>query len=147
MLLSEFSFGRFHGGEATNEYVTRYRRSDVPPLEALGPLDLFPSQPALGDITPPFTWENPWPFGDRAGVYFVYSASFDLLYVGSSQRLGARLSYHFTAGHECVIWETWSQPPRYIINVAVPVDMPFEAPALELYLIRTLQPPDNTHGK
>ena len=46
-----------------------------------------------------------------------------------------------------MILENWSSRPRYVINVAVPADMAFEAAALETFLIYELQPSDNTHGK
>jgi hypothetical protein len=41
----------------------------------------------------------------------------------------------------------WSQPPRFFYAVAVPEQMPFEAPALEEFLIGRLQPPDNSVGR
>lgn len=147
--MSKFSFEPFPGGESITEYVTRYRRPDVPPFETAPPLDLFPSQPGPVGFAPKLTWKDPWPLHDRAGVYLVYSASFKLLYVGTSQYLASRLSAHFpgTADKECVIWEKWTEPPRYVINVAVPREMPFEAPALEAFLIRALRPPDNVMGK
>ena len=147
--MSQFSFESSPGGDAVTKYMTRYRHSDVPPFEVAAPLDLFPSQTVPAGFTPQLTWEHPWPFGDRAGVYFVYSASFDLLYVGTAQYLGARLSQHFIRNgeKECVIREKWSQQPRFVINIAVPTDMAFEAAALEGFLIGELQPPDNVKGK
>ena len=146
--MTQFSFSPFRGGEAVTEYATRYRRSDVPPLEAGTPLDLFPSEPAPADFIQQLTWEHPWPFGDRAGVYLIYSEAFELLYVGKAQHLGSRLYTYFRAGDACVVQhEFWPQRPRFVINIAVPADMPFEAPALEAYLIRALQPVCNVSGK
>src|SRR5688572_20785944 len=112
--MSQFSFESSPGGKALAKYVSRYRRSDLPPFGVAAPLDLFPSQPVPAGYTPPLTWEHPWPFGDRAGVYFIYSALFDLLYVGKAQYLGARLSQHFGSGKVCVIRERWTQPPRFV---------------------------------
>jgi len=146
--MSQFSFDPFPGGEAVTDYATRYRRTDVPPLEVAPPLDLFPSQPTTGNYTPQFTWADPWPFGDRAGVYLIYSASFDLSYVGTAQRLSSRLSQHFYGRDCCVFHENFGpQSPRFVINIAVPVNMRFEAPALEAYLIEKLKPVGNVKGK
>jgi len=147
--MSQFSFEPFPGGDAVTKYVTRYRRSDLPALEASPPLDLFPLQPVPAGFTPQLAWEHPWPLRDHAGVYLVYSVSFVLLYIGTAQCLGARLSQHFIGNgeKECIIREKWSQQPRFVINVAVPRDMPFEALALEGFLIGELQPPDNVKGK
>ena len=139
---------QFRGGDAVTEYEDRYRRSDVPPLEVAPPLDLFPSLPTLDGFTPPLRWEHPWPFGDRAGVYLVYSNSFDLIYVGKAQRLTSRLYDYFGEGDVCEVrHNNWPQPPRFVINIAVPSNMTFEAPALEAYLIRELQPIRNISGK
>jgi len=138
MTINQFSFESSPSGVAVTKYVTLYRRSGLPEFEVSKPLDLFPSTPPTG----------PWPYPVRAGVYLIYSASFDLLYVGKAQYLGERLSQHFGSGEICVIRGKWThQPPRYVINIAVPTDMPFEAPALEAFLIGELQPSDNSYGK
>ncbi|MGO9246549.1 MAG: GIY-YIG nuclease family protein [Verrucomicrobiia bacterium] len=153
--MSQFSFKPFPGDDAVTvtkavtRYETRYRRSDVPPLEFAGPLDLFPSQAVPAGVTPESTWKQPWPFIDRAGVYLVYSVSLKLLYVGTAQHLGARLSQHFIGNgeEECIIREKWNQQPRFVFNIAVPRDMPFEASGLEAFLIGELQPLENVKGK
>ena len=146
--MSQFSFDPFPGGEAITDYVTHFRRTDVPPLEVAPPLDLFPSQPTTSSYTPQLTWADPWHFGDRAGVYLIYSASFDLIYVGTASRLSSRLSQHFYGRDGCVFHENFGpQPPRFVINIAVPVNMRFEALALEAYLIEKLKPVGNLKGK
>jgi hypothetical protein len=63
-----------------------------------------------------------------------------------NRSLGYRLWEHFGGGPDCVLKQNWSQSPRFAINIAVPADMPFEAPALEEYLIRKLKPSGNTCG-
>ena len=132
------------------EYLLRYRRSDLPPLEISAPFDLFPSQPLPPGISPQWTWVDCWPFSERAGVYLIYSDTFELLYIGKASTnrcLGQRLWDHFGAGDTCILKEFWPHPPRFVVNIAVPVELSFEAPALEEYLIRKLQPLTNTVGR
>lgn len=146
--MSRFLPERFPGEDAIAMYASRYRRSDVGALEVRGPLDLFPSEPSPAYVSSALSWEHPWPLGERAGVYLIYSDLLDLLYIGKAQPLGARLSQHFGAGRACVPRENfWTKRPRFVINIAVPLDMPFEAPALEAYLIDALGPPYNVYGK
>jgi hypothetical protein len=138
------------GGDALAEYVSRYRRADLPPLEVGMPLDLFPALPIPAGISPQLTWKNPWPFGDRAGVYLIYSDSFELLYIGKAsmnRSLGYRLYDYFGGGPTCILKsDSWKQAPRFVVNIAVPTEMPFEAPALEEFLIRKLNPSTNVCG-
>ena len=44
--------------------------------------------------------------------------------------------------------DKWSKDPRYLITIAVPAGMAFEAPAVEEYLITRYANdlPDNTQG-
>lgn len=149
--MDQRSFGPLTGYDAVTEFASRHRHSGFPPLEASGPLDLFPSLPLPAGITPQGRWTDPqWPFTERAGVYLIYSESFELLYIGKSsmkQCLGKRLWRHFGGGETCVPNDVWPQTPRFVVNIAVPDEMPFEAPALEEYLIKKLQPLLNTVGR
>jgi hypothetical protein len=149
--MDEHSFGPLAGYDAVSEFTSRHRHSDFPPLEASGPFDLFPSLPLPAGITPQGRWTDPqWPFAERAGVYLIYSESFELLYIGKSsmnQCLGKRLWRHFGGGEICAPKDAWPQAPRFVVNIAVPEEMPFEAPALEEYLIKKLQPSLNTVGR
>ena len=148
--MNDQTFGPLPGDDSVTEYISKHRNPNLPALDISAPLDLFPSLPLPPGITPRFTWADNWPFSERAGVYFVYSESFDLLYIGKSsnnQCLGKRLYCWFGGGDTCVPVGTWSQPPRFVVTIAVPDESPFEAPSLEEYLVRKLQPPDNTHGK
>jgi hypothetical protein len=81
--MSEHSFGPFIGGDALSEYVSRYRRFDLPPLEVSEPFDLYPSLPTPANFSPQLTWANPWPFGNRAGVYMIHNERLELLYIGN----------------------------------------------------------------
>lgn len=74
-----------------------------------------------------------------------------VIYVGKASAdswIGARLAKYFQydANGRCrFIHAEWC--PRYVVTVAVPDDSPFEAPALEEFLIKELQPRWNTLGK
>jgi hypothetical protein len=144
------NFGPFYGNDALSEYISRYRRSDLPPVEVSEPLDLYPSLPAPANFSPKVTWANPWPFGDRAGLYLIYNGSLELLYIGKasmSRCLGNRLWEYFGCGAACAPKAEWLKPARFVITIAVPKEMPFEAPAIEEFLIRKLKPKSNGTGK
>lgn len=146
---SPFSFHPFRGGEAVTEYVHSFRRSDLPPIQAGAPLDLYPSRPESALFPRQLTWDDPWPYGDRAGVYLLYDEALNLLYVGKAsmnRRLGQRLYEYFGGGEVCHPRLDWLRPARYVIIVAMPAEFPFEAPALEEFLIRRLQPKLNGVG-
>jgi hypothetical protein len=132
--------------EVLEFYVSTYRREGLPPFEISKPFDLLPNIPPKIDFNVELTWRDPWPFGPRAGVYFVYAENGELIYIGKANVLGNRFYTYFGAGSECVYKESWGTPPRYIRAVAVPIDMPFEALALEAYLISKLKPKHNTLG-
>ena len=143
--MSQFLLDPFPGGDAVADYVARCRRSDFPPLDIAPPIDLFPEQPTSTNFSAPFTWKDSWTHNKKAGVYLIYSASFELLYIGTAQQLGARLSQHFGSGSHCRVPDYFSaMSPRYVINIAVPTGMAFEAPSLKAYLIDALQPVGNT---
>ncbi|MBA4149329.1 MAG: GIY-YIG nuclease family protein [Verrucomicrobia bacterium] len=132
---------------ALNDYMRRYRRDDVPCLEVSPPVDLYPSRPVPPNITPIGT---NWPQNERAGVYFLYTDLLDLLYIGKSsmnQCFGRRLTAHFGSGSVCIPKDERLQSARFVVTIAVPESMPFEAPMLEEFLIRKLQPLVNGLGK
>lgn len=132
---------------AVDEYVTKYRRSDVPALDVSKLLDMFPSHPMVTTFKKELTWKDPWPFATRAGVYIIYDASIKMIYIGKASVIGNRLASYFGGGAECVFRQEWGIPPRFLRVIAVPLEMPFEAPALEEFLISNLHPELNTHGK
>jgi hypothetical protein len=103
--MSQFSFEPFRGGDALSEYVDLYRRTDLPVFEVGAPLDLYPLRPAVVAVKPQLTWEHPWPFGDRAGVYMLYDEAIELFYIGKASMnrcLGQRLYEYFGSGDICV---------------------------------------------
>lgn len=143
-----YDLSPFPGGENLLDYATRFRRDDVEGLEVGPALDLFPEEPPAPSFTAKKTWTDTWPHAKRAGVYLIYGADFDLLYVGKAWIFKERLTQHFGSDNNaCRLREHWFRRPRYVINVAVPSDMAFEAAALEVFLIHSLKPPLNTQGK
>ena len=80
----------------------------------------------------------------------IYTDSFDLLYIGKASMnrcLGERLYERFGGGAACIPTEEWLQSARFVVTIAVPKTMPFEAPAVEEFLIRRLQPLSNGVGR
>ena len=64
--------------------------------------------------------------------------------------IGKRLYtyFHYEAGLPCTLKHaTWTQHPRYLLTIAVPEATPFEAPALEEFLIARLHPSNNHLGR
>ncbi|EDZ65766.1 hypothetical protein NOC27_2446 [Nitrosococcus oceani AFC27] len=96
-------------------------------------------------------WPEIWPHAARAGIYAFLNEDSEVIYVGKASlrnSLGARISSYcgYGADRECRFYGEWRSPPRYVLVVAVPDETRFEAPALEEYLIRELQPSDNSAG-
>ena len=130
-------------------YSRKYRRDDVPPLEIVGLCDLDPHLEGA-DARVTSDWSKPWPNNHRFGVYLIFDERVALLYVGKSSGMGIgrRLYDWFGQGERCRVSPGhWSRRPRYVLSAAVPVEMHFEASALEEYLIRELDPCDNARGR
>lgn len=136
--------------KAVLEYSRDFRRQDLPTLEVSELYDLFPDREH--PVSP--CWpEDYFPNAERAGVYFFFDERLNLLYVGKasmSNCLGNRLGAYFKYeedGKTCRVIHEWSANLKYLATVAVPPEMPYEAPALEEFLISRLKPPDNSRGK
>lgn len=131
-----------------NTFKDNYRRDDIPDLRISKIYSLFPS----GE-TNQLKWPAPWPFAFEKGVYLIFGSNMELLYVGKASmqhNIGGRLSSYFRYNDDktgCkIVHNGWITPPRFVVTVAVPEDMAFEAPALEEYLISSLNPPENKKG-
>jgi hypothetical protein len=138
--------------DAAQKWAAEHRHPGRPKVAVSDVYDLFPERAT----TPPLDhlrWPATWPHAARAGVYLIADDTMSLRYVGKASggnSIGARLSTYFMYGQnrQCrVVHDNWKGAPRYVVTIAVPEDSGFEAPALEEYLIRELDPPDNTVGR
>ena len=136
--------------EALQEYCGKFRRADLPDLRLSGIYDLFPNEFRSSGVES--SWPDKWPNSEEAGVYFIFGLGGSLLYVGKasmSDCIGGRLSNYFGADKatgQCRVRHEWSTGPRYVATLAVAQNMPFEAAALEEFLIQRLPTTDNTRG-
>lgn len=136
------------------KYRTHYRRDDIPPFEVQGFYDLLPASPLPASL--PRAVSGTWPkdefvLGKRRGVYAVFSESLELLYVGKASlnsSIGNRLGIHFRKNEDGSLRyaKKWTQVPRFVVAIAVPDTLRWEAPALEEFLIMALQPLVNGTG-
>lgn len=141
------TFGRIQ--KLLYAYHKKYRNSALRPLRVSGLYALFPPK-----SKPPFkligSWPDLWPNVDSAGVYVIFDASLNPLYVGKTslrQNFGSRFYDWFCRERDtggCRVRGVWSHKPAYVATI--PVQLPFEAPSLEEYLIHKLRPSDNQVG-
>lgn len=149
--MNKTEFSKSPAGEALALYQSEHRHPKRALFE-IGPVvHLFPdtSLTLATDETSP--WTAPWPFSERAGVYLIYSVDLQLLYVGKAsmgQSVGKRLYCHFGGNDEKCVFNPngWNVHPQFVVIVAMPEDAPFEAPALEEFLIAKLLPKLNVYG-
>ncbi len=120
-----------------DEYVSKFRKIGLAPFERSQRYSLFPAEES-----PEPKWPGTYPNSERAGVYLMFDEEMVLLYVGKASMgscIGSRLGSYFAYASDretCRLKHEWKKgQPRYVITVAVPDDSPFEAPALEEYLI------------
>lgn len=137
---------------AIDSYCTKYRRSDLPELKIGGLYDLFPDVLNESEVEPEASWPASYPNAAAQGVYALFAADLELLYVGKasmSNTLGNRLGNYFAYSKDrtCkLLRDYWNKRPQYLVTVAVPEGMAFEAPAVEEYLVCTLRPCNNSLG-
>jgi hypothetical protein len=97
-------------------------------------------------------WPATYEHADERGVYLIFDASLQLLYVGKASMqntIANRLATYFMYDEiqRCrVVHTKWSARPAFLLTVAAASDAPEQAAALEEYLIRMLDPSDNTRG-
>ena len=95
----------------------------------------------------------PWPNGDEAGCYVMYSEHGGLLYIGLARHISARLNQWFRYNKrqdQSALWTSsaegnWNDQPKRLQTIKV--NYPYEAPSLEAFLIGQLDPPENIHMK
>lgn len=115
---------------------------------------LFPDLINNKGLPVKYSWpDDTWPGVDKPGVYIFLDENGKILYVGKATDLGTRLGEYFkhvnyphnTRCH--ITYDNWSSKPFYIIIASVSPERPYEISSLEDYLIRILQPTDNSTGK
>lgn len=133
------------------EYCSRYRHPDMADFSS-GPLyDLFPERES-GAFRAEYRWNDTWPSNGKAGIYAFLDADGRVVYIGKSSMkssVSARLSSYCQYGPSktCKLkQDQWKVPPRYVWIVGVPTETPFEAAALEEFLIREISTSDNVNG-
>jgi hypothetical protein len=133
--------------KAATTFHDEWRHPRLPPLEYSEVYSLFPQETL--DTPTDANWPDNWPLADRPGVYLVFGARMQLLYVGKSRTLGSRLSNYFRwssgRGSPChIVHPSWRTRAIYVATIAVAES--FEAAALEEFLIAITHPEDNRLG-
>jgi len=132
---------------AIDEYQTRYRNPQLPRLEVSGLYALRP----VASHDPRLAWPEEWPSSGRPGVYIIFGADHQILYIGRADVLGVRLGNYFAPvagrGSACRVKSSdWGgDDPAFVGTVAV--THRFEASSFEEFLIEKLQPRTNSRGK
>lgn len=91
-----------------------------------------------------------YPNAALAGVYLIFDRDDNLLYIGKSDGLGGRLGSHFgwnsdrTAGR---VKNERLADAHSVRTIGLPKESRFEAPAIEAFLIRRLDPDLNVIGR
>jgi len=135
---------------ALSTYCESYRKEGLPPL-ALSPLyDLFPAETNQSKNVGS-SWPDSWINTDLAGVYAFLDNDLNVLYIGKvsmKSSLGSRLNKYckYDNDRQCKLVDSWKGNPRYVVTIPVSDNMRFEAPALEEFLISTIQTTDNKAG-
>jgi hypothetical protein len=132
---------------AVTAFHAEWRHPRLPSLEYSQVYSLFPQESL--DMPTNANWPDNWPLANRPGVYLIFAATMHLLYVGKSGALGSRLSNYFRwsagRGSACRIVHTgWKTRPMFVATIAV--TEPFEAAALEGFLIARTHPTENLLG-
>lgn len=139
--------------EKIDEYTVQYRKPDIPELSVSGLYSLSPKKET--SVMTESEWPQSFPNANKRGVYLILGAKLQVLYVGKASMnntIGNRISSYFSYAEDKVTCKVnsqyWSEEPKYILTIAVPDEMSFEAPAIEEYLIKSFGKllPDNTVG-
>lgn len=88
-----------------------------------------------------------WPSNGKGGVYLILDKNKEVIYVGETNSFGRRFASYFTpdVDRRCIVKsEYWKGTPHYIITLEAPDEALYERLSLEAYLIKELEPIDNT---
>jgi hypothetical protein len=133
---------------ALSRYNASFRHPSLRKLILSEFFALFPDESPGTAAT--LKWPDPWPNGDKPGVYLVFGSGLELLYVGKAWNLNSRVSSYFRyasdGSRRCELRHPRTHRPALVATIAVDEDKFFEAAGLEEYLIETLRPLDNARG-
>ena len=126
------------------QYHKEWRHPRLEPLVCSDMYSLFPEKTMESPTV--LNWPAQWPNDDRPGVYLIFGAQRQLLYIGKSQWLGRRLTSYFGWNNgrnsACrVVHSSWRTAPTFVATTAVAES--FEAAALEEFLIARVNPEEN----
>ena len=101
---------------AISAYHTEWGQPRLVPLQTSGIYALFPDEAT--SVRFDARWPDAWPLGDRPGVYLIFGPEMQLLYVGQTRWLAARLNTHFRPqsgpGRACrVVNPYWRSRPTF----------------------------------
>ena len=123
--------------DGVETYQSTFRHPDLPKFEISDLYCLFPDENWSG-----IQWPTTYEHTGRCGVYLMLPNEISINYIGKTsmkQNFGSRLGSYFTYADDkktCRVNGDWKTQPRFLLTIAVPKSMEFEAPALEEYLIR-----------
>jgi len=96
----------------------------------------------------PIKTEEMWQNADKCGVYFLFDKNEVLMYIGKASfnsNIGVRVGERFSSKDcRCLVDKFCSV--TMLATIAFQNERAFEAPSIEEYLIRRLQPPLNEVG-
>jgi hypothetical protein len=127
-----------------DQFHREWRHPRLEPLVCSALYSLFPEKTI--DMPTVLNWPSQWPNDDRPGVYMIFGAERQLLYVGKSQWIGRRLSSYFTWSNGrnsgCrVVHSSWRTEPMFVATI--PVAESFEGAAVEEFLIAKMNSEEN----
>ena len=131
------------------EYELKYRGSE---LKALKISELYDLSKKKSDGSDRPGWPDTYPNADYPGVYVFFNKDKEVLYVGKASfnnTLGSRISSYIRwdkAEDGCEMYHSWQQMPTYLKTIGIAVAQSFEAPAIEEFLIKMLEPIENKVG-
>ena len=106
---------------------------------------LYALKPKKGE----YGWPQAWPYPNFPGVYAFLDKDRNVVYIGTSCTLGARLNHYFKYGEnqECTLQDNRVKDIYYVIVYACPQELFYMASSLEGYLISALNPKYNSYGR
>lgn len=129
---------------AIDEYCKKWRKPGLSEIKLS----------AVYDLIDDWNDGNPWPNPGDTGIYAILDANKKLLYLGKAsmgssiaKRLSAWFKYRPDRSFRTNPRHTWNHKPFFVVSAAVDKEAPWEASALEEFLIHKLDPPENSKGR